>query len=190
MKRFNQLLDETNDTRLKIYFNLSELKEITGLSDRALKYRMLYVKKKYNEVPSLLAKKDRKWKIHYSIVNEFEPKYKIKNTTAYNYNWESMATWNPKFNYDEAVHTTLVNEIKKKLPTNKISYAIEKDGRGTNHTHIVSDANVPELTNAVNETIRKYIGDSKDCRVLVENIYNKYSAIQYIRKAPLSFGTL
>jgi hypothetical protein len=47
MKEFNVLINETNDTRMKRYYNLSELVKITGMSTRALKYRMLDVKKKY-----------------------------------------------------------------------------------------------------------------------------------------------
>lgn len=190
MKDYNQLLNETNDTRLKVYYSLTELMELTGMCARALKYRMLTVKKKYEGVPSLLSKKDRTWKIHYTIVNEFDPKYNIKSKTIHNYNWTTMATWNPKFNYDVKYHQELINQIKEQLPNNVVSYTVETDGRGVNHAHIISDADMKQLNDAVTLTIRKYIEDPYECRVLVEPIYNKYSAVEYLKKAPLTSGIL
>jgi len=190
MKEFNELINETNDTRLKVYFNLTELKNITGMSIRALKYRMLIVKKKYEGVPALLNMKNRTWKIHYTIVNEFEPKYNLKNKTIHTYNWTSMATWNPKNNYDTSYHIEFVNQIKTQLPYNVISYTVEVDGRGVNHTHLISDAETLELNKAVTSTLSKFIEDSKEYRIQVEPILNKYSAVEYLRKAPLASGII
>ncbi len=190
MNEFKQLLDQTNSKRIKVYFNLTELMNITGLSIRALKYRMLTVKEKYNGIPSLLTKVDRTWRIHYSIVNEFEPKYNLKYKTEYTYNWISMATWNPKFQYDEKYHVEVVAQIKKQLPNNKISYSIELDARGVNHTHIITDVATKELNKIVTSIIRNYIEDPSECRVQVETIYNKYCLVEYIKKAPVSNGVL
>ena len=44
--RFNELINETNSYRIKKYYNLSQLEELTGMSIRSLKYRMLDVKQK------------------------------------------------------------------------------------------------------------------------------------------------
>jgi hypothetical protein len=185
-----QLLEEANDTRLKIYFNLTELMDITGLSIRALKYRMLMVKRKYEDVPTLLSKENKQWKIHYSIIREFEPKYNLKTKTVYTYNWASMATWNTKFNYDCKYHVEIVAQIKKQLPVNVLSYTIETDSRGFNHTHIISDAETHILNNAVTSTMKRFIENPKEYKILVEPIYNKYSAVKYIKKAPLLSGVL
>jgi hypothetical protein len=190
MKEFKKLLNETNDTRLKIYFSLSELKEITGLSIRALKYRMLKIKLKYEGVPSLLYKKCRTWNIHYTVIKEFFPQYNTKVKTLYTYDWVSMATWNPLFNYDINYHLELVNQIKSKLPNHTISYAVEIDNRGVNHTHLISDADTKDLDNAVTSTIREYIENPYECRIEIEPIQNKYSAVEYLKKAPLSSGLL
>ena len=190
MKNYDKLLDEANSNRIKAYYNLTELTDKTGMCLRALKYRMVEIKKKYNDVPMLLNKKNREWQIHYTIIKEFEPRYKIKNSTIYNFNWVSMATWNPKFNYDIKYHIHLVNEIKKQLPDNTIFFAVEVDGRNMNHTHLISNAETHILSEVVNSTIRKYIDDVKECQVLVEPIHNKYSSVEYLRKEPLAGGIL
>jgi hypothetical protein len=190
MKRFNELINETNSNRIKKYYNLSQLEELTGMSIRALKYRMLDVKEKYKYIPSLLAKKNRQWQIHYTIVKEFEPKYNTKTKTIYTYNWVSMATWNPLYNYDIKYHVEVVNQIKKELPDNTILYSVEADNRNINHTHIVSDADTDELNKAVTSTLKRYIENEKEIRVLVESVYNKFSTIEYIKKAPLTSGVL
>jgi hypothetical protein len=190
MKDYDKLLSEANSNRIKTYYNLTELAEITGMCLRALKYRMINVKKKYNDVTMLLNKKNREWQIHYTIIKEFEPRYKVKNSTIYNFNWVSMATWNPKFNYDIKYHVHIVDEVKKQLPNNTIFYAVEVDGRGLNHTHLISDAQTPLLNEVVTSTIRKYIDDEKECQILVELIHNKYSSVEYLRKKPLASAVL
>ena len=190
LKDYYGSLDTTNDKRLKLYFNLTELMSITGLSIRTLKYRMAIVKKKYINIPSLLSKKRIEWQIHYSLIKEFMPKYNIKTKTLHNYNWESTATWNPQYNYDVEYHTEIVNQIKAQLPNNILSYAVETDSRGINHTHVISDAQKHELYKAVSSTILKFIENPKECQIYCETIHNKYSAVEYIKKAPLKNGVL
>lgn len=187
---FKRLINDTNEKRIKVFYNLTELEGLTGLSTRALKYRMLVVKKKYKEVPSLLSKKNREWQIHYTIVEEFIPKYKTKNRVVSTYDLKSMATWNPKCNYDVQYHLEVIKEIKEQLPDNIITYVVEKDGRGVNHTHIVSDATTLNLNTVLNNTLRKYMTDEEGIQILVEPITNKFSTIEYIRKAPIASGTL
>lgn len=190
MKEFNTLINKTNSNRLKVYYNLSELERLTGLSIRALKYRMLHVKKKYNGVPSLLSKKNREWQIHYTLVYEFNPKYKTKNRVVETYDLKASATWNPKFNYDVKYHFELIKEIKSQLPKNIISYAVERDKRGVIHTHLLSDADVYSLNAAINNSIRKYLLDDNEIQILVEPIRNKQSSVEYMKKAPIISGTL
>ena len=40
-------INDINNGRAKIYYQLNQLEEITGLSTRTLKYRMKLVKEKY-----------------------------------------------------------------------------------------------------------------------------------------------
>jgi hypothetical protein len=191
-EQFNQLINQTNESRLKKFYNLSELQELTGMSLRSLKYRMLTVKIKYEGVTNLLTKKEKQWQIHYSLITEFLPKYKTKNRTIYSFQWESLATWNPLNRYDIAYHVEVINQIKHRIPNNTIAYTVELDSRNVNHTHIISDAKQADLEQAINEVFQMLLGKQmkKEVRVEVEPIYDKYRAIEYIRKAPLASGII
>ena len=190
MKEYDELINQVNSSRVKIYYNLSELMDKTGLSIRALKYRMLDVKRKYENIPTLLSKKNHTWRIHYTIINEFDPKYRIKNRTAYNYNWTTTATWNPKYNYDIKYHLHLLNEVKSHLPGKVISYAIEQDLRGVNHTHLLTDADTQMLNTAITITLGKYYADPKEWQIKLGPVLNKYSSVDYLKKAPLASGII
>ena len=141
-EKYNQLLNESNKKRSNTYYQLNQLTEITGLSLRMLKYKMLKVKDKYEGVTSLLEKDGKQWKIHHSIINEFMPINKRKSNDETSYQWSSFVTWNPFQNYDADYHVELIKEIKSNLPENTIKYTIELDKRGFNHVHFISDAEV------------------------------------------------
>jgi hypothetical protein len=186
----NKLLNEINKTRIKIYYNLNELSDITGLKTRALKYRMLEVKEKYVDIPNLLKKEGRCWKIHYTIIKEFFPKYSPNNKTIYSENWISTSTWNPKNNYTIDYHTQLVREIKEQLPNCKIAYTIEKDKRSVKHVHLMSTAKTSDLANTVEMILGQYLDLKKECIIQTTNIHNKYSLFEYLRKASLNGAIL
>lgn len=57
----NETINNINKNRVKIFYQLNQLGEITGLSPRTLKYRMKLVSKKYADMPSLLMKNGRAW---------------------------------------------------------------------------------------------------------------------------------
>ena len=186
----NKLLNEINKTRIKIYYNLNELTDITGLKTRALKYRMSAVKEKYTYIPHLLRKEGRRWKIHYTLIIEFMPKYSSNTKTIYNENWTSTSTWNPKNNYTVDYHVQIVNEVKAQLPEHKIAYTIETDKRGVHHVHLMSTAQTIDLANAVEMVLGRYLDLKKECMLLTTNIHNKYSLFEYLRKASLGGAIL
>jgi len=188
--KMNKLLNEINKTRIKIYYSLNELSDITGLKTRALKYRMLEVKDKYTDIPHLLRKEGRSWKIHYTLIIEFMPKYSTTNKTIYNENWTSTSTWNPKNNYSVNYHIQLVDEVKAKLPEHKIAYTIETDKRGIHHVHLMSTAKTTDLANAVSMVLGQYLDLKKECMLQTTNIHNKYSLFEYLRKASLGGAIL
>ena len=190
MKEFKKLINITNENRLQTFYNLSQLKDITGLKTRALKYRMLIVKEKYKDVPNLLKKVGREWRLHYTLVNEFLPKYNTGTKTIYNHNWQTFTTWNPKNNYTIEYHKQLLNEIKDKLPNNTIVYTIEKDLRGVNHVHVVSDATKETMNQIVEGTLGQYLDLAFDCRIQTNTLNNKFSVIEYIKKASQDGGVL
>jgi hypothetical protein len=184
------IINEINKTRIKIYYNLNELTTITGLKTRALKYRMLDVKEKYSDVPNLLRKEGRTWKIHYTLVIEFMPKYTTTTRTIYNQKWISTSTWNPKNNYTIDYHKQLVDEVKAQLPEHKIAYTIEIDKRNVHHVHLMSTADTINLANAVEKVLSQYLDLMKECMVQTNKIHNKYSLFEYLRKASLSGAIL
>ena len=184
------VINEINKNRIKLYYNLSELIPITGLKTRALKYRMLNVKQRYSDIPNLLRKDGRSWKIHYTLIVEFMPKYSPNTKTIYNENWTSTSTWNTKNNYTVDYHIQLVNEVKALLPEYKIAYTIESDGRGVHHTHLMSTANTNDLAHAVELVLSQYLDLKSECRIQTSYINNKYSLLEYIRKASLNGAIL
>jgi hypothetical protein len=179
------VINEINKSRIKVYYNLNELIPITGLKTRALKYRMLKVKESYINKPFLLFKKGRSWKIHYTLIIQFMPKYTPTTKTIYNENWTSTSTWNTKNNYTVDYHEQIVYEIKALLPQYKIAYTVESDGRGVHHTHIMSTANTNDLAYVVELVLSQYLDLKHECHVQTNKINNKYSLFEYLRKASL-----
>jgi hypothetical protein len=84
----------------------------------------------------------------------------------------------------------LIYEIKEQLPDNLITYAIEIDGRGFNHAHLVSDADQHLIYRAVNNIFNKYLLGKDVIQLDINTIANKFSTMEYIVKAPIMSGTL
>ncbi len=188
-KNFNELVNECNGKRAKIYYNLNQLVSITGMSIRTLKYRMKEVKIKYSEMPNLLRRERKCWQIHYSIVKEFLPKRVSKKCSINNYKWVTLVGWNMKENYDVAYQKELILQIKKLLPANKIYYVIERDNRGNNHIHLITDAAKVEIESAANEVLKRYL-TKREFRLDVNTINNKYSTVQYMAKGYIDSGVI
>ena len=186
---FAKLLEECNTKRSNIFYKLNQLTAITGLSPRMLKYRMKEVKQKYKNIPSLLNRVGRMWQIHISIIDEFLPKRNRKGRTVNVHGWKYFVTWNFRNDYDTLYHIQLIKEIKSKIKPCRLKFAIEEDKRGIKHVHFISDANKIELTNVVELVLSTYLS-KKDYRVEINDVNNKYSAIQYIGKSPLASGLL
>ena len=181
-KEFKEIINNVNDSRAKIYYQLNQLEYMTGMSERSLKYRMKIIKEKYANIPTLLHRKGRAYQIHYTIVYEFMPKYKKSQTTITNHNWETLLTWNTKDNYDVKYHVQLINEVKENLPSVNIGYVIETDGRGFNHVHAVTDGHKESVEKTVNLILIKYI-DRSQYRCQIEKINNNGSIISYLKKS-------
>lgn len=181
-EKYNELLEKINTGRIKIYYKLNELETVTGLCSRSLKYRMKLVKEKYSNIPSLLAKKGREWQIHYTLIDDFMPKYNKSQTNIFNHKWETFVTWNMKNNYEVKYHVELIEQVKEKLPSAKIAYVIEQDGRGYNHIHAILDNNKNEVENVVTEVLTTYL-EKNDFRTQIEAINNKGSVTTYLLKS-------
>jgi hypothetical protein len=183
------LIEQCNSKRSKIFYRLNQLEQITGLSPRMLKYKMKLIKVKYANIPSLLRKEGKCWKIHLSIVDEFMPIRKRKSYTESNYEWKTFATWNTKCFYTEDYHYQMIYEIKKELSNYLIRYTVETDGRDVPHPHFITDASEDETKRAVSKVLLKYM-DESDVITKISSINNKYSSVSYTNKAPLVRGLI
>lgn len=170
-----------SERKKKDYYSCSDVMEITGISERTLRYRLKELAELYKDVPSLINKKNRKWRIHANLVDQFLPKYEPRVYTLANYDWKSVTTWITVDNYDEAYHRQLIYEVEQAYPDNTFHCVIEKTKKGINHVHIVSDAPSDKLYSGVTATLNQYIEPSR-YRYEVEDIRNKPQIIRYLKK--------
>ncbi|WP_075341193.1 hypothetical protein [Tenacibaculum agarivorans] len=63
----------------KTYYKFAEVLKLTGISERTFRYRIKELKQKYKDTPDLLYKKKHSWRIHVSLLNEFNNKRLNKN---------------------------------------------------------------------------------------------------------------
>lgn len=150
-------------------------------SERTFRYRIKELSDEYKDVPSLLHKKNRKWKIHYSLVDRFQPKYQPREFTLYNLNWKSFITWNTKEHYDNDYHQQLINEVLESVPDSNFFSAIEKTKRGVNHVHMVSDASPNEIEMIINNILQRYINKGQYVLEVTE-VIKKSQSINYLKK--------
>jgi hypothetical protein len=181
-KKFNEQLEHFySDRKRKKYYSTEEIKALSGISERTLRYRLKELAKRYEAVPSLLLKKNRKWQIHYTVVDEFMPKYEPRTYTLSNYPWKSFITWCMVDDFDEQYHLYLIMEVEKALPENAFYFTIEKTKKNVNHVHMISDAESETIKNKVTEILNQYL-QPIHYRLLVENIINRSQIISYLKK--------
>lgn len=177
----NQLEIFFNQHKTKKYYTTNDVMNLTGISERTMRYRLNELSIKYENVPSLIFKNKRKWKIHSNLLEFFLPKYAPRVLTLSNYNWKTFATWVPLYNHPIEYHEELINDVKIMHPGGKFHYVIEKTKHGINHLHLVSDVERENLDKTIKEIIFKYIPNN-ECRVLTEDINRKTLTIQYMQK--------
>lgn len=176
-----QLEEYFSNKKQRKYYTYNDIINITGISERTFRYRIKQLKNKYKNVPSVLIKKNRKWKIHYTLVEEFMPKYKPRTITISNYDWKSFITWCMVDNYKKDYHQQLINEVVREFPDNTFYYCIEKTKKGVNHVHMVTNATKSELITEVNKILSNYLSKYA-YRLEVEELMKKSQAVRYINK--------
>lgn len=181
-EEFKKIVNELNDNRVKIYYQLNQLEEITGMSARSLKYRMKLVKEKYSGLTNKLNRVGRAWQIHYTIIDEFMPKNRMPKPNLTNSPWQTFITWNLKNNYDVKYHIELIKEVQEEFPfCVNIAYVVEQDKRGYNHLHAIADIDKVNMKKCVESVLKKYL-ETTDFRYQVAAINNKASVIYYLKK--------
>jgi hypothetical protein len=63
----------------KIHLKFADVINITGISERTFRYRIAELKVIYKDSPDLLFKKGHSWRIHVSLISEFNNKHTNKN---------------------------------------------------------------------------------------------------------------
>lgn len=176
-----QLEEYFSNKKQRKYYTYNDVINLTGISERTFRYRISELKNRYKNVPSLLAKKNKKWQIHYTLVDDFMPLYKPRTITLSNFDWKSIITWCMVDNYGRDYHQQLINEVLLKFPEHSFYYCIEKTKKGVNHVHMVTNANKIEIKDEVDKILNRYL--SKNVyRLQVEDIMKKSQAINYLNK--------
>lgn len=178
---FTEAIRKLQEKRAKIYYSLKSLEKITSLSPRSLKYRMKLIKKKYEGDEFSLSKKGKQWNIHFTLINEFLPKYKGKRESIYAEKWITEFSWNLKNSYDYNYHSKLIELIKVNLGKYKIGFCIEKDERGYYHVHGISVASRNKVLDSVKKILSQFL-DNKENRIKVNEVRDKYFYIEYMKK--------
>ncbi len=167
-----------NTKKKQMYYSTSEVIAMTGISLRTLKYRI----KEYYGISSKMKKVNRKWQIHHDLISYFLPKSKRKNIkTVYDIEWKSFITWAPKDHYAEEYHVALIKQIIGKYPSGLFLPVIEKNKRGVNHVHMISNLE-PTL---IEKSIRDLLNECWsfwDFRLEVDSVQDKVLVVNYTLK--------
>ncbi len=173
----------------KEYYTLKDLESIVDLKTRQLKYRMVAVKKKYQNNKKLLWKGTKSWNIHWSIIFEFD-RVKLSNKER-EMKSNTLVTINPDGNYDIAYNLELLNNLMKELsmvapiPV-KCLYFIEQGELGDKyHIHFVTN-----LTTDYSNLIRRHANCYTDTNTDVRCIHEEWQLLEYLHKDVRAQGEL
>ena len=166
------------------YYQLNQIRNLVDLKDRALKYRMLTVKKKYANRRNLLYKKGRTWNIHHSILFEFDRARKTRKDD------QSLVTIAPHGNYCTESLVKVVEEAHHQLShlrdDLKVRYYIEKGERGKlYHVHFLVNLST-NYESAIRRACSHYISANIDVR----KVFLERNLITYLEKEVKAKGVL
>ena len=159
----------------KKFYTLKELLPFTLLGYDALLYRVKKIENKYNGRTELLIKRNNKWYIHDSIINEFQKEkfwidYKLFITIASSDNL-NKAYW--KFLLFQ------INRNMRKIDkTTRTKYVIELTKNNLYHLHFITTF---DNENKLNELLK---GDIliNNMNIDIQDIYEKKNLHKYLRK--------
>ncbi len=181
-KEVSEQFDKFPDKiKSKYYYSTKEVLEITGISERLLRYRLKDLSKIYANIPSKLKKVNRVWLIYYTLVDEFLPKYKPRKETVCNMNWKTFLSWTTIEHYDVSYHNRLIEEILNKFPEDNFLYKVERNKQGVNHVHIITDIDHTTIQKIAYGVIGDYLG-FKEYMIDSSPLRSKIRAIRYLNK--------
>lgn len=65
--------------KFKTYYSTADIMELYDISERTIRYRLVELVDRYKDKPTVLSKKNNKWRINHTIIEEFAPKRNNKN---------------------------------------------------------------------------------------------------------------
>ncbi len=178
---------------MKLYYQLKDLQNITGLCYRSLKKRIKkLLESKYKDVPSVISKIGRSYRIHYTAIIDFMPKNKRKNRKhepeLIQKNLKYSIILNPMSKYnDSMIFHEFISIVKKENPTVNLKYSVEDSyvKRGDNmHINILSDCPYLSKTSSFMNFTELFFGKT--------NIYtfeakNPFAFEKYMEKAVITY---
>lgn len=174
---------------MKQYYNLKEVGYIVDLKKRQLMNRIKKVKIKYENKPELLKRNKREWRIHKSIIFEFDRKRVTKSERLMRSN--TLVTVSPDGHYDVESNMEILKKINEELNKNssipiKIEYFIQQgELGGKNHIHFITN-----LTMDYEKKLRRYANYYTQCNVDVRPVYEVHELIAYLRREVKLQGVL
>lgn len=174
---------------MKDYYNLREVGELVDIKERQLKNRMIKVKQKYKDDNRLLRRASREWRIHKSIVFEFDRIRVSKSEREKMLN--TLVTISPDGHYDVDYLVELVNklytEINKESPVEVIIQYFIEEGElgGRNHIHFASN-----LSTNYTAKIKRHANYYTKCNIDVRNIFDVLQLVEYLKKGVKVQGKL
>lgn len=171
----------TKKVSKKEYYNLKELKEFVDLKDRQLKYRVKEVAKKYKNQSDKISRGKRSWRIHKSIIFEFDRK-RLSNAEREMMK-HSLVTINPDGNYDidynKELLGKLIQDLIKVSPVDLVvEYFIEQGEWGDKyHIHFVTNLK-PSFSRLIQRHANYYTKTNCDVRC----VYEEWQLYDYLQK--------
>lgn len=164
----------------KEYFNLTEVMEMVDLKPRMVKYRMLYVKKKYKNSKELLFKGNKSWNIHKSIIFEFDRQRITKKEEENKY--RTFVTVSPWGDYDGQSMVEVAKDIHSELSKTHenihLHYFVERGLKGElYHLHFVTNLSM-NYRKALDRASRNLV----ICNTDVRAIYEQRELLDYLNK--------
>ena len=170
-----------NGINQKYYYTTNQVKEITGISERTLRYRVSELKENHKDEVYMRKDQYGNWEIHYSIVDSFMPRTKPRKETPFNMDWCTFLSWTTKENFESTFHNALINQILTEHPKAIFMYCVERSDAGINHVHMLSDVNHTVLSKTASKVLKAVL-EHDEFMLDYSPLRCKTSSVRYISK--------
>ncbi len=172
----------------KEYYSLVEVIKMVDIKKRMVMYRMEKAKEKYKDNPNLLSKPNKEWRIHESIIFEFDRQRLSEKEKANVY--RTFATVSPWGKYDLECMVEVAKDIHSELsdtqPNMHLYYFIEKGMLGEIfHLHFITNLPI-SYAKAIKRVANNYLITNVDVRPITQ----QRDLLKYLHKEVRDKGYL